>query len=208
MKNPAEHDRRLMRRLEQGNEEAFRQFFDASFPRLYRFALARLDGDVEAAADMAQETLVRGLDRMSEFRGDSSLFTWLCGICRHCIADLRRRAPGRHTEVELEEDAPAVRAALEALSGGSAAGPEESLAARELRRLIHATLDSLPARYGSALELRYLDELPVPEVAKRLGLPYKATESLLSRARTAFRDGIERVLASSPRRAFKVVSTP
>jgi hypothetical protein len=48
----------------------------------------------------------------------------------------------------------------------------------------------------------------VPEVAKRLGLPYKATESLLSRARAAFRDGIERVLASSPRRAPLEVRHP
>jgi DNA-directed RNA polymerase specialized sigma24 family protein len=51
------------------------------------------------------------------------------------------------------------------------------------------------------LQWRYLDELPVPEVARRLGLPYKATESLLSRARMAFRDGIEQVLAQAPRRA-------
>ena len=196
----ATDDRRLARRLATRDEEAFALFFDSAFPRLYRFALARLDGDQEAAADMAQETMVRGLDRMGEFRGESSLYTWLCGICRHCIADLARSRPGRFASIELQEDVPAVRAALEALSAGLA-GPEESLAAGELRRLIHATLDALPARYGAALEARYLDELTVPEVARRLELPYKATESLLSRARAAFRDGIERVLAASPGRA-------
>jgi RNA polymerase sigma-70 factor (ECF subfamily) len=202
MREAARQDRRLARRLGKGDEASFRQFFDASFPRLYRFALARLDGDVEAAADVAQETLVRALDRMSDFRGESSLYTWLCAICRHCIADWTRRRPGRAGAVELDEDAPAVRLALEALSRGSAEDPEASLATGELRRLIHATLDALPARYGSALQWRYLDELPVPEVARRLGLPYKATESLLSRARMAFRDGIERVLAQAPPRAM------
>jgi RNA polymerase sigma-70 factor (ECF subfamily) len=203
MRGPATDDRRLARRLQQGDEESFHLFFAASFPRLYRFALVRLNGDQEAAADVAQETLVRGLDRLREFRGDSSLYTWLCGICRHCVADLRRGRPGRYSEVELEEDLPAVRAALEALSGRSIAGPDESLLSDELKRLVHATLDALPSRYGSALELRYLDDLPVPEVARRLGVPYKAAESLLSRARAAFRDGIERVLASSPRAATR-----
>jgi len=199
MKGPATDDRRLARRLQQGDEESFQSFFAAAFPRLYRFALVRLDGDQEAAADVAQETLVRGLDRLRDFRGESSLYTWLCGICRHCVADLRRSRPGRYSQVELEEDLPAVRAALEALSRGSMGGPDESLLSSELKRLVHATLDALPSRYGSALELRYLDELPVPEVARRLGVPYKAAESLLSRARAAFRDGIERVLATSPR---------
>ena len=191
-------DRRLARRVAAGDPEAFHQFFATSFSRLYRFALARLDGDPEAAADAAQETLVRALDGLRGFRGESSLHTWLCGICRHTIAD-RRRRPGLGATVELEEDLPAVRAALEALSDASS-GPENDLRRRELQRLVHATLDALPARYGSALELRYLDELTVPEVADRLGLPYKTTESLLSRARNAFRDGIERVLEASPRR--------
>jgi RNA polymerase sigma-70 factor (ECF subfamily) len=204
MRRAAAEDRRLARRVAAGDREAFERFFDAGFSRLYRFALARLDGDPEAAADVAQETLVRALDGLRGFRGESSLHTWLCGICRHCIAD-RWRRPGLEAAVALEEDLPAVRAALEAISTASSfGGPEDSLRRRELQRLVHATLDALPAHYGSALELRYLEELTVPEVAHRLGLPYKATESLLSRARAAFRDGIERVLeASAPRSTGK-----
>jgi RNA polymerase sigma-70 factor (ECF subfamily) len=207
MRGEAENDRRLARRVAAGDREAFQSFFSASFPRLYRFALARLDGDADAAADIAQETLCRGLDRLRDFRGDSALYTWLCGICRHCIAD-HWRGSGRAGEIPLEEDLPAVRAALESLSRSSDAGAEDVLRRGELRRLVHATLDALPARYGDALELRYLQELPVPEVARRLGLPYKATESLLSRARAAFRDGIERVLDASPsQRPGRLVST-
>ena len=100
MTTDAADDRRLARRLATRDQEAFTSFFDAAFPRLYRFALARLDGDQEAAADIAQETLVRGLDRMGEFRGESSLHSWLFGICRHCIADLVRRRHGRFATVE------------------------------------------------------------------------------------------------------------
>ena len=196
MKLLAPSDRRLARRVAAGDARAFEELWSSSFQRLYRFALARVDGDPEAAAELAQETMVRALDGLAEFQGRSSLHTWLCGICRHLIAD-RRRRPGLAAGIELAEDVPAVRAALEALSDASAAGPDAVLRRNELVRLVHATLDALPASYGRALALRYLDELPVPEVARRLGLPYKAAESVLSRARQAFRNGIESVLEAS-----------
>ena len=62
-------------------------------------------------------------------------------------------------------------------------------APNQLGQLVHATLDHLPGRYGEALEWRYIEGLSVPEIAERLDLGYKATESVLSRARKAFRDG-------------------
>ena len=53
-----------------------------------------------------------------------------------------------------------------------------------------ATLDALPGRYGEALEWKYIDGLSVREIAARLELGEKATESLLTRARESFRDAI------------------
>jgi DNA-directed RNA polymerase specialized sigma24 family protein len=55
-------------------------------------------------------------------------------------------------------------------------------------RLVHVTVDNLPAQYGRILEWRYADGSSVSEIAARLGVSYKAAESLLSRARYAFRD--------------------
>jgi len=54
-------------------------------------------------------------------------------------------------------------------------------------------LDYLPAHYGSALEWKYLDDLSVREIAARLGMGEKAAESLLTRARRAFRDAFTSV---------------
>jgi DNA-directed RNA polymerase specialized sigma24 family protein len=53
---------------------------------------------------------------------------------------------------------------------------------------VHLVLDALPAHYANALEWKYLEELSVAEIAGRLGLGEKAAESLLTRARAAFRD--------------------
>ena len=67
--------------------------------------------------------------------------------------------------------------------------PETGFERQELSRLVQVTLDHLPRRYGDALEWKYLDGLPVEEIASRLGVGYKAAESLLARARQAFREG-------------------
>jgi DNA-directed RNA polymerase specialized sigma24 family protein len=58
---------------------------------------------------------------------------------------------------------------------------------------VQLTLDYLPARYGDALEWKYIEELSVGEIADRLGVGYKAAESLLTRARAAFRDAFSSV---------------
>ena len=69
--------------------------------------------------------------------------------------------------------------------------PEEILMQQATRvRVVHA-LASLSDEYRIALVARYVDEHGINEVAKKLGKSYKATESLLSRARTAFRKALE-----------------
>jgi len=181
-------DTALVRRLLAGEEAAFDEFFADYFPRVYRFALARL-GDADAAEEIAQATLSKGLEKLHTYRGEAALFTWFCAICRRDIAARRQRI-GRTAEVPLLEDEPATRAALDALAGAGD-DPESQLRRRELTELVQATLDHLPGRYGDALEWRYAQELSVEEVASKLGVGYKAAESLLSRARRAFRESFE-----------------
>jgi DNA-directed RNA polymerase specialized sigma24 family protein len=73
-----------------------------------------------------------------------------------------------------------VRAALESLSALGADGPRERLLRREVGALVRRTLDQLPARYGDALEWKYVEGLSVKEIAVRLGVGPKAAESLLT----------------------------
>jgi RNA polymerase sigma-70 factor (ECF subfamily) len=82
-----------------------------------------------------------------------------------------------------------VAAALESLSAVSDTGPEAVLRRDETARLVHVLLDRLPPRYAAALEWKYIDGLSVNEIAGRLELTSKAAESILSRAREAFREG-------------------
>lgn len=178
-------DLALARRMLGGDESAFEEFFADYFPRLYRFARVRLAGNGDAAEEVVQAALIRAVDRISTYRGDAAMFTWLCTLCRREIANWLERT-GKSTDVLLE-DRPETRAALDAIAASTRRDPETELDRQELSRLVQVTLDHLPRRYADALEWKYIQELSVDEIAMRLGLGYKAAESLLTRAREAFR---------------------
>jgi RNA polymerase sigma-70 factor, ECF subfamily len=188
MATGAADDRALVRRLLAREEAAFEEFFAAYFPPLFRFASARLR-DEAAAEEVVQAALCRAVAKLQSYRGEAALFTWLCAFCRHEISAHYARQARRPRQVDLIEELPEVRAALESLGMPGPLDPEAALRSEELRRGVQATLDSLPRRYGDALEWKYIEGVSVAEIAERLGLGSKATESLLTRAREAFRDG-------------------
>jgi RNA polymerase sigma-70 factor (ECF subfamily) len=180
----------LARRILRGDAQAFRTLFDSFFPRLYRFALAHLDGDHDAASEVVQQTFCKAIERLDTYRGEAALYTWFCQICRHTLIDYCRSAQRDRRAVMHIEDEPEIRAVLEALSAPLTLQPDVQVWQRDIRRLVQATVDALPERYGDILEWKYVDGLSVDEIAARLNLSQKAAESLLMRARTAFRGAI------------------
>ena len=178
------------RRILRGDQPAFRLLFDQYFPRLYRFALSRLHGDAEAAAEVVQLTFCRAIERLDNYRGEAALYTWFCQICSNLVVDHYRRRNQETRRVVLIEDSPEVQAILAALTDPDGDRGAVELERRDVTRLVQATLDHLPERYGDVLEWKYVDDLPVAEIATRLSLSAKAAESLLGRARVAFRDAL------------------
>jgi RNA polymerase sigma-70 factor (ECF subfamily) len=179
-------DLALARRVVAGDEAAAEEFFREYFARLYRFACARL-GDPDAAEEVVQSTLMRAARKLHTYRGEAALFTWLCTLCRREVgAWIQENRPAGMTA--FADDQPDVRAALEAAAALAAADPEREAGRRELSRMVQLTLDQLPSRYGQVLEWKYIQGLGVDEIASRLGMGYKAAESLLTRARHAFRE--------------------
>jgi RNA polymerase sigma-70 factor (ECF subfamily) len=183
-------DRALARRILGGDEAAFRDLFDRYFPRLYRFALARVPRDPETARDIVQQTFCQAIERLDTYRGEAALYTWFCQICRNVVADHYRRSSRIGGRVVLLEDQPDARAILESVAAPEADEPETGAMREQVHRLVEATLDALPDRYGEALEWKYIDGLSVREIAERLSLGEKAAESLLTRARASFREAI------------------
>ena len=181
-------DKRFVKQLLEGDERAFDRFFEENFARLYRFALVRLSDDPEAAREVAQAALTRAVRKLSSYRGESALFTWLCAICRNETSDWLRRHVRYRQHVVLTEDLPEVRAAVDSYQAPAQASPEQYARRAEGLRLIQVALDRLPAAYGDVLEWKYIEGYSVREIAERLDLGHEATQSLLARARRAFSD--------------------
>jgi RNA polymerase sigma-70 factor (ECF subfamily) len=187
----------LIRRMLAGDERAFDAFFESHFPRLYRFALPRLNGDVEATREVVQATLGKAMRKLADFRGEAALFTWLCQICRREVVD-RLRSERRHSDrIVLIDDRPELRAAIESLEAPDEYDLVKSYGRAEVGRLVQSVLDRLPARYGDALEWKYVEGRSVEEIGERLGIGHTAAQSLLARARVSFREALEKVFGSA-----------
>ena len=179
-------DAALARRMLRGDEGAFQEFFDAYFDRVFRFAARRTE-DAGAAQDIAQATLVAAVRKLNTWRGEAALFTWLCSICRRELAAHWRRTRRQPAAWALDDGSDARRVLEQIAATGD--DPERQLERRRLAELVQLTLDYLPARYGDVLEWKYIEGCAVSEIAARLNATPKAAESMLTRARVAFREG-------------------
>jgi RNA polymerase sigma-70 factor (ECF subfamily) len=175
-------DLRLIERMLAGEEAAFETFGERYFRAVYRFAFARLDGDRDLTREVVQTAMTKALSKLDTYRGDAALLTWLCACCRNEILMHFRKRRTAPADVELVDEP------VSGFDPQSPGNPESGLLKRERSHQVHMALDALPANYAQALEWKYLDRLSVNEIAWRLGMGPKAAESLLTRARQAFRN--------------------
>lgn len=197
MKPEYSTDAALIAAMLAGDEAAFRVFFETYFSRVYRFALPRLGNDAEACKEVVQSTLVKAMRALGTFRGEAALFSWLCQICRRQIADYLRAHKRHHQNVVLIDDTPGLREALESIAAPSSDEPLQGYGSAETRRLVQSVLDRLPSRYGDVLEWKYIEGRSVEEIGALLGVGQTAAQSLLARARVAFREALETVFGST-----------
>lgn len=186
-------DLSLVRALRNGDSRRFDAFFDEVFPRLYRFVLQKVGGDIEAARDLCQQTLVRAMEHLDGYRGDAALFSWLCQIARNAISDHWERTSRERRRVVAYEANDDVRVEVDSLFAPRATQPDQRGSDAQLADLVLTALESLPAHYSRVLEWKYVDGLSVQDMSTRLGHPFPATQSLLWRARENFREVFTRL---------------
>lgn len=187
----------LVKAMLAGEERAFNAFFTEFFPRVYRFVLPRVGGEPDTAKEVVQATLIKAIRNLEGFRGDAALFSWVCQIGRNQIADHLRAQKRYANRVVPIDDSPELAAALESIAAPEAEEPQQRYSHEETRRLVQSVLDRLPGRYGDVLEWKYIEGRSVEEIGELLGVGHTAAQSMLARARTAFREALETVFGST-----------
>jgi len=145
--------------------------YDSALPQVYGYLLSRCDRRA-VAEDLTAETFLAAVDATRRPHPPPITVAWLIGVARHKLVDHWRR-------LAREERG------LRSVSGGAATEDPWDAELDALRA--RDTLDRLGPHHRAALTLRYLDDLPVAEVAALLDRTVHATEALLVRARVAFR---------------------
>lgn len=157
------------------DRDRFEEFYDCVLPMVYGYLWRRSGGCEEVTMGLTEATFLRVVQTLQSGSPVEEPVAWVMTMARRHLADHHQRQ-GIHE---------AVRPSL----GGS---EERLCAARHREARLVSAFASLPARYQLVLQLRYVDDWPLCQVADLLNMPLAATESLIARAREALTDGYEK----------------
>ena len=146
------------------------QLYDAALPQVYGYLVHRC-GSAAVAEDLTSETFMAAVDAVKHGKVPHLTVGWLIAVARNKLVDHWRRKGREESKLALVDDDDRV---------------DDWDVQLDIIRA-HQVLATMGAHHRSALTLRYLDGLPVRQVADLLGRTVHATEALLVRARLAFR---------------------
>ncbi|MBN9006658.1 MAG: RNA polymerase sigma factor [Rhizobiales bacterium] len=198
--SPRHDEADLVRRARARDEAAIRAIMQTNNRRLYRIARGILRNDSEAE-DVVQETYVRAFTHLENFRGDSSLTTWLARIAMNeALGRLRRQRPSIDwTTLELgAPNAQIIQFPVSAISED----PEKSMAQREIQHVVEQAVDELPEAFRIVFITRVIEGMNVEETAEILDLKPETVKTRLHRARTMLRENVERKIGPVVMEAF------
>jgi RNA polymerase sigma-70 factor (ECF subfamily) len=161
-----------------GDERAWRLWYDASYAELRAYVVWRCGGRRDLAEEVVQEVwlvAVRGIRQFDPLQG--TFAAWLRGIALNVLNNHRRKQGTRGMPVSLEVTDPAAPAPR-----------QDRIDQMEEADRIAAALGALPEKYEAVLRAKYLEQMSVGEIASAWNESLKAIESLLTRARDAFRE--------------------
>lgn len=162
------------------SEDEFRIFYDRALPRVFGYVFHRCGGDRSVAEELTQQTFSEAVRKRHTFNGSADPLTWLTAIARHKLADhFRRLDRDEHRRLRL-----VVREI-------ATAAEDRAWRRTDEREAIVRALATLPALQRAVLVLHYADGLSVREIGVELRKSESSIESLMTRAREAFRRSYE-----------------
>ena len=167
----------LTRRIAAGDEDAFREFHERYFDRLYRFHLAISRGCEHEAREALQETLLRVARRVRRFDSEEVFWCWLKAVARNTARDGGRKQK-RYLNL------------LQKFSLRGQCEPSDGGDDRNLLAVLHESLAELAPDDRRLVEGKYLDEQSVRDLSAQTGATDRSVESRLARLRRRLRERI------------------
>ena len=156
-------------------------------PVVYNLSL-RLTGNPSDAADLAQDSLVKGLKGLPSFRGGNA-GAWIYRITHNAWKNILRAKAARRTMRFFSPDGESVESEPADIASPEP-GPDAIAAVRDEKAIIERALKLLTPEERAVLVLRELDGLTYAEVAEALDLPLGTVKSRLVRARMILADAL------------------
>ena len=170
------HDQELIGRVLAGDPSAERALYDAHVDRVFRLVY-RMAGDLDRAQDYTQETFIKAFGRLTEFRGEAALSTWLGSIAISVTLNgLRKAKRSREREVLLDE--------------GLTIGRIPPEAEPDLKDRLAQAIDDLPDGYRVVFVMHDVEGYTHEEIAGSLGVHPGTSKAQLSRARARLRESL------------------
>jgi RNA polymerase sigma-70 factor (ECF subfamily) len=194
MSSPPDSDAELMRRVKQGDREAFAGIVDRYKQPIFNL-VHRTIGQLAEAEDLTQQTFVQAYKAAHRYRENARMSTWLFTIARNlCLNELRRRSRHPADSIETHTDSDE-RPALQ-IEDRAAVPPSHSILRSELEQKVQEAINELPPNQRIALLLCREEELSYEEMAKILDCSLSATKSLIHRARETVKERLKAYLRS------------
>ena len=177
-------DAALVEALRREDPEAPELLVETYGDRVYRLAL-RITGSNEDAEEVAQDALWTAARKISTFKGEAAFGSWLYRIAANAAYQKLRARKAKAHEIAMDNVLPAFDEAgrhFESMADWSERVDEQALQG-ELRRVLGAAIDELPADYRTALVMHDVEGLSNPDIAEALGISLPAVKSRVHRSR-------------------------
>jgi len=189
-------DAALVDRCRKGDMQAFgalaAKYQDRVFNMIYRMTGREAD-----AEELAQETFLKALENLNQFRGQSGFYTWLFRIAVNLAISHRRRAGLlRFQTLSAGEDCDSTQAdgLTAALAQKRNPGPESAAMSAEAQRRVCEALEELDDEFRLVVVLRDIEEMDYARIAEVLGVPAGTVKSRLHRARSILKTKLADVI--------------
>ena len=175
--------RSLIDKVRSGEPQAVSDFYKKNSASILNYLLKRLPSR-EDAEDLTNDVFFEAIDSLHLLKKDKNLSAWLYKIAHNKMVDYYRK---RKIKSLLLSQIPYLEIVAAEINQ-----PEFQFEKNRVRDKIEKTLLSLSGNYQKILRLHYEENMPVKELALEFSLSFKATESLLYRARRQFQVAYER----------------